>query len=405
MKKHVFRNLAFAMIAVSALSLTSCLSDDEETIVLETPNTGIPDDSQASPNPQLPSTTTYVPNIQTTIEYINGIPVISIDMTGVKNPDGTEWLRLYGTGDKNQNIWVEVDDIPKGIDVYNNADKEDGRIVKADVVFTVDNSGSMGEEADAIARDIISWTTLLSNSGLDARFGVVGYGRKVGSQYPYLVDGYGVSGALDLTSRDNLNAYLNRSSVSGVDRTVGYEGANKDILAAKVIANYSNAGGECGVQAIRFADENFTFRTGSNRIYVNFTDDANYTGRSSEISVKYMENESTWPASKGTIHSVISETKLAVMERVSSVGGAELPWLLSEYTGGTIKYVNSSFSDVSLADLPVTGAMENSYIIRFTNIADKLDGLQHKVHITIRSKDGTVCADKIFYVTFLNSGK
>ncbi|MCH5303127.1 MAG: VWA domain-containing protein [Prevotella sp.] len=386
MKKHVFRNLAFAMIAVSALSLTSCLSDDEETIVLETPNTGIPDDSQASPNPQLPSTTTYVPNIQTTIEYINGIPVISIDMTGVKNPDGTEWLRLYGTGDKNQNIWVEVDDIPKGIDVYNNADKEAGKIVKTDIVFTVDNSGSMDDEADAIARDIISWSQLLVNSNLDARFGVVGYEGPI-------------TGAINLTSVNNLSDYLNEGT--GTSRTYHFGGADASTLQS-LAYNYTSGGWyECGAAAIRFANDNFSFRPGANRIYVNFTDEPNQPNGKSGFSVQFFEDQENWPAAYGTVHTVYSDSRF----NNNRWNYEEQPWLISEYTGGTTIFAPYDFSGVTLEGLPVTGAMENSYIIRFTNIADKLDGKQHKVHITIRSKDGTVCADKIFYVTFLNSGK
>ena len=404
MKKNLFNGLMLAALFLASAGLTSCLNDDDETIVLETPSTGIPDDSQATANPEIPSgsTTTTIPNVQTTVDYVNGVPVIRIDMTGIKNTGDTDWMRLYGTGYSNQNVWVEVDGQPKGILVYNNADDAGTENIPVDIVFTVDNSTSMSEEADKLAKEILSWTTLLSNSKLDAKFGVVGYGRSVGSQYPYLVDGYGVSGALDLTSRDNLNAYLNRSSVSGVDRTVGYEGSNKDRLSTAA-NNYSKSGGECGVQAIRFADENFAFRTKANRIYVNFTDDANYTGLNNSISVEYMASESIWPAAKGTIHSVISNTEYSIINRVNKIGGAELPWLLSEYTGGTIKYASPDFSDVTLADLPVTGAMENSYIIRFTNIGDLIDdGKTHLVHITVYSKDGKVRADKTFWVTFVS---
>lgn len=58
---------------------------------------------------------------------------------------------------------------------YNNSDNEENRVLAADVVFLVDNSGSMGEEANAIARDIIDWAEKLAASSLDVRFGCVGY--------------------------------------------------------------------------------------------------------------------------------------------------------------------------------------------------------------------------------------
>lgn len=397
MKKYIFPALAIACMLSASAVFTACMNNDEETIIIESPSTGIPDDSQATKNPSVVNPTTQVPNIQTTLDEINGIPVIRVDMTGIKNAEGLDWLRLFGTGQNGQNVWVEVDGKPKGILVYNNSDDINEKAIKTDVVFSVDNSTSMADEADAIARDIVSWAQLLANSGLDVRFGVVGFGRNVRDEYSYLVKGYGVSGALDFTTHEELLSYLSRNT--GVDRTVGYEGANKERLADAASA-YSESGGECGVQAIRFADENLSFRSGANRIYVNFTDDANYTGNNSKISVEYMRSETTWPAYKGTIHSVISNSEANINKRIRNVGGAEQPWLISEYTGGTTLFTSSSFKGVTLESLPVTGAMENSYIIRFSNIDELLDGAAHKVHITVVSEDNTVKADKTFSVVF-----
>lgn len=388
MKKTIFKNITYAFIAVAAISISSCVSDDEETIVIEKPSTGIPDDSQADPNPELTKTTTYVPNIQTNVDYVNGVAVIRVDMTGVKNPDGTEWLRLYGTGNPNQNIWVEVDDKPKGIDVYNNADDnaDNDKIIKTDVVFTVDNSGSMDDEADAIARDIIAWATLLKNSRLDVKFGVVGYG------------GF-ISGAINLTDVQTMSAYLNK--YTGTSRTSHFGGSDAKTLENAASA-YTKTGSsvstnECVALAIRFASDYFSFRNGATRIYVNFTDEPNQPNGKSGYSVKYFENQDNWKAADGTVHTVYSDRNTNYSNRWNY---EEQPWLISDYTGGTTIFAPSNFSGVTLESLPVTGAMENSYIIRFTNIVDLLDGKSHKVHITIRSKDGSVAADKTFYVTF-----
>ena len=73
---------------------------------------------------------------------------------------------------------------------------------------------------------------------------------------------------------------------------------------------------------------------------------------------------------------------------------------MSWYTGGTVLVAPSNFKDVTLEGLPVTGAMQNSYTIRFTNISEFLDGKHHLVIITIMSEDGKTCAEKSFYVTF-----
>ncbi len=73
---------------------------------------------------------------------------------------------------------------------------------------------------------------------------------------------------------------------------------------------------------------------------------------------------------------------------------------MSEYTGGSIIYTDRYFTGVTLDDLPVTGAMQNSYIIRFTNIEKYMDGQPHMVKITVVSADGKVRAEKVFSVIF-----
>ena len=384
MKKIILSQLMLATAFAIPATLTSCLNSDEETIILETPvnNTGIPDDSEADPNPDVDEddANAYIPNIQTTLDDVDGTPVIRIDMTGVQDPNNAGWMKLYGTGSPNQNIWVEVDGMPKGIDVYNSADGEGSKTIKTDIVFTIDNSGSMSEEADAIARDILSWAQQLENSGLDMRFGIVGYDGRI-------------TGAINLTNVKELKVFLDYST--GTSRTNHFEGTDANTL--QTAANeFANSYYECGAAAIQYADKNFKFRAGANRIYVNFTDEPNQPNGNSKYSVKYFESQSNWPASKGTVHTIYSSGKF----ENNNWNREEQPWLISEYTGGTTMFASSSFTGVTLSSLPVTGAMQNSYIIRFTNIDDMLDGQPHKVHITIRSKDGSVQGDKTFYVVF-----
>lgn len=157
---------------------------------------------------------------------------------------------------------------------YNNSDNEENRVLAADVVFLVDNSGSMGEEANAIARDIIDWAEKLAASSLDVRFGCVGY------------DG-GINGVLNITTIEDLNEYLSR--YPGTSRTSYFGGDDASTLSS---ASYSyRTGGECGMAALRFADKQFSFRTGANRIYVNFTDEPNQPGGQSAFSVFYLNDQ------------------------------------------------------------------------------------------------------------------
>lgn len=378
-----------------ALGSTSCLSDGEDTIIVENGNpTDIPSDSQADPNPSVTTNNATIPNIQYATVDEDGVSVLRIDMTGIQDQSTLEWLRLLGTGEKGQNVWVEVDGKPKGVKVYNTADDENATSVPVDLVFLVDNSGSMSDEANAIARDITSWAQKLEASGLDIHFGCVGYGGNVGANnYSYLEAAYGVTGALNLTSYDVISEYLNERGETGTSRTKGFYGHDGTKLA-QIASNseYSKAGGECGVQALRFADENFTFTDNSNRIYINFTDDANYHGGSEALSTDYIEDD--WNSLQGTIHTVFSGSRASA----ESQSHGDAPWLMSEYTGGTVINTNSSFTGVTLESLPVSDAMMNSYIIRFTNIEEFMDGQPHEVRITVYN--GSVQAERVFYVVF-----
>lgn len=393
----------FALAALSAafsLLATSCLENGDDTISLGSGGNmvaDIPSDEDAEPNPDIAEGNTNIPNIQYSVVEEDGSAVFRIDMTGIQGTNSGDWMYLLGTNEPGQNIWVEVDGQPKGIKVYNTSDNEGQRVLPVDLVFLVDNSGSMSEEADVIARDITSWTQSLSRSSLDIHFGCVGYGGNVGyNDYGYLVNNYGVTGALDFTTAETINSFLNSRDLYGTSRTKGFYGNNASILESKAQQDkYSKAGGECGIQALRFADENFQWRNNSSRIYVNFTDDANYHGESDELRISYLISDK-WNTSNGTIHTVFSGDRTYVTSRMHG----DAPWLASDYTGGTIIDASSSFDGISLSSLPITGALQNSYVIRFSNIDDLIDGQPHEVKITILSPDGSVRAERTFIVIF-----
>ena len=377
------------MIAAGLFSLASCtVEDNGSTGVITVP--GIPADTEADPNPTLPDApNTNVANINYVVETAsNGNKVIRFDLTGIQSPENpTEWLRLYGTNTSEQNIWISIDDLPKGFTIENTIDSEE-QVSAVDLVFLVDNSGSMGEEADAVAKEILDWSKMLSKT-LDMRFGCVGYDY-----------GGEVNGAINMCGINEIDAFLNRSGKYGIDRTMGFEGPDKDVLA-KEYARYSTGtwyADECGVSSLRYADDLFNFRKNTNRVYVNFTDEPNYPQGHEPMSTQWVKDPNNWPTTKGTIHTVYSSTEVNWTEIPLRM---EYPWNLSAYTGGTEIKTNSSFSGVSLSTLPITGALQNSYIIKFTNVESLFDGQPHKIKITILSPNGTVRAEKEYVVTFI----
>lgn len=378
MKK--FHCFAGSLLFVAAGLFASCTEDDESATSTKY---GIPNDEYAAQNPTVDGSNTNIPNIQYTVEMDGDDAIVRIDMTGVQDAETLEWLRLAGTNQEGQNVWLSIDGKPKGIVVYNNSDSEEKQALLADLVFVVDNSGSMSEEADAVARDIKAWAAKLESSNLDIRFGCVGYDGEI-------------TGAINLTDAATLSAYLERSS--GTYRTVGFYGDDANTLASSA-SDYYNGWNECGGAALRYADHNMDFRTGANRIYVNFTDEPNQPRGQEAYSVNFFADQKNWNANQGTVHTVFSEDS-TYYTYSWQVLYDERPWLISDYTGGTKIFASSSFEGVTLESLPVTGAMTNSYVIRFTNVREYLDGNYHEVKITILSADGKTRAEKTFSVKF-----
>lgn len=327
----------------------------------------------------------------------NNEDILNMSLTGIQIPGTDEWMELFGTGHASQNIWVEVDGKPKAISVINSETvqaKSRGAAsrtasfvsqAKADVVFLVDNSGSMSQEANTVAQEIVNWSTILSQT-MDVQFGCVGSSERGP-----------VNGAMDITTVDALHDYLNTRSghTNGTSRTMGYI----DTILENKAANYTTADGECGGIALHFADENFTFREGANRIYVHFTDEPNQPDNNEEWSVESVNTNSSyynWGATKGTIHTVFSDLNNYRPDTYNWIQlRKEDPRLFATYTGGTTIDTDASFTNVSLEDLPVTGAISNSYIVKMNFTKDMSTG-KHTVKIVIKSIDGKYQAEIIF---------
>lgn len=381
MKKFYHLIMSAAMVLFS-VAFAACSDDNEEEVVESTNPYGIPSDDLATANPTIESSTTSIPNFSYSMETYGDDVIVRIDMTGVQDVSDYSWLQLLGTAQAGQNVWLSIDNQPKGIAVYNSADDdEESQTIAADLVFLIDNSGSMSQEADSVASGVIDWAKKLEASDLDIRFGIVGYSE------------YGrINGAVNLTDAETISDYLDYGS--GTSRTMHFEGDDASMLSTAA-SSYS-VSNECGGMALRYADANISFRSGTNRIYVNFTDEPNQPAYKEDYSTEYFAEYTNWETTQGTVHTVYS----ADTSFTETIGYREKPWRLSWYTGGTLLVAPSTFKNVTLESLPVTGALVNSYIIRFTNVKDFMDGQDHLVLITILSVDGLTRAEKSFYMNF-----
>lgn len=369
------------LMALAALlpAMTSCLGGGDETIVLGSGPADIPADVYADPNPVLPDDPTVeLPDIHPDVVAEKGSAVIRVDIAGVRDRRNLEWVRFYGTDDSRQNIWVEIDDQPKALTVKNSIDEDSRYVRPVDMVFLVDNSSSMREESDEIVSQITAWTETLDAGKLDMRFGCVGY------------DG-AITGAYNITTGTDLSSYLHRPDHSGTLSTFGFEGKEADInrFRDNKLSYDSGEGHGCAMAALRFADDLFDFRPESNRIYVNFTDGPNYPYAGKKFSVESLLTD--WSLSRGVIHTVYSG---------KSDTGVEPNYLMSDYTDGTVMNVDPTFTGVSISTLPVSGSVENSGILRLSNIDKYIDGKPHRMHVTLLSPDKTIRAERYYVVQF-----
>ncbi|OQY27979.1 MAG: hypothetical protein B6244_08525, partial [Candidatus Cloacimonetes bacterium 4572_55] len=119
----------------------------------------------------------------------------------------------------------------------------------ADVVFVIDNSGSMGEEQEGIGNNLSDFAQSMEQSGVDFRFGLVRYGTIANGGCPIIED--------------------DGNLTSDMDYFVG------DVWDRNVTVG-SNAVEEPSYHACVVAAQDMNFRPGAQKMIILVTDEANY---------------------------------------------------------------------------------------------------------------------------------
>ncbi len=359
----MLKKIIFSLMIFSFVLVISCKKSDNP---VDSTKTDIPADPT---NVTVPAVT--INNVQPTATFsksASNSSIIQMNLTGLLNPNTSLPIALVAQ----QNLFVTEDAVVKGLKVTK---VSTGNVLKADVVFTVDISGSMGQEADSIATSIIKFAQFLQASGLDVKFACVGY--------------YGdVEGAINFTDATALETYLNHST--GTSRARGYTGPDSAALvsAANQWASGHSSSSEDGVVAILFANSNFSWRSGAQKIFINFTD---------EPTQPY--NMSAWSTSElcqtiggiATVHTVWSGSADTANAASWQPLYRERPWDMSNCTGGTVVLIPSDAAGLNLKNLPVSGALSNSYLVEF--LTSDANGT-HTVIITV--KESTADGKRVY---------
>ena len=254
------------------------------------------------------------------------------------------------------NLFVTENNVVKGLKVTKVGHQNK---IQADIVFTIDNSGSMGQESDSIAAGIIKFAKLLQSLSLDARFGIVGYNGKV-------------LGAINFTDASSIESYLNRDTLTGAQRTIGFIGTDRLELKNRAKVFASEIIGENGVVGVLFADSNFSWRSSAQRVFINFTDEPTQSinnAWNTELVCRSF-------AGQATVHTVFSKDSTAYKWDENN----ERPWDMSICTGGTYVFIDENAINLNLLELPVAGVLANSYLVEFMS---KDGGSAHNLDVTI----------------------
>jgi len=343
-----------------------------------------PKEDEIPPDPQnITVPPTQHNNIVPNAEFTKGSGgKIVINLTGLVHPLTGQPIELFADySGGNYNFYLTEDGVVKGVKLTK---VSSSNTLKADIVFTIDVSGSMSQEADSVATGIVAFANFLTAAGLDVQFGSVGY---IGN----------VRGALNLTSAAELEGYLNGRGYTGTSRPRYFSGPDSAALemASYTFAN-DHSGSEDGVVGILFADSLFNWRQGSQKIFINFTDEPTQPGYSYKWSTANICDNFPGYA---TVHTVFSgDTTYYGSNYNWQDLYREKPWDMSACTGGTVFYTNAYADSLDLTALPLTLALTNSYKIEF--ISANPTG-PHTIVITVKVTDAD---GRVEYIDILYGG-
>ena len=216
-----------------------------------------------------------------------------------------------------------------------------------DIVFIVDNSGSLDDEQAAIENNFFNFIDDLETSGLNFNLGLVRYGQDAFRGNPILEDNGNLTGDADYFANDVFQR------------------------------NVTDGGNEPGYQAIQEAAIGFNFRPGAQRVFVIITDEE--------------------PGQSSTTSQIATDAVLANSVTVFALTQMDLNTdfeQVTSETNGAIFDILASFDFVFDA---ISAEISNTYLIRYRSSQPFLDGIDRLLEVKTILVD-TVDTDTTNYV-------
>jgi len=213
---------------------------------------------------------------------------------------------------------------------------EGGEVRMADIVFLIDNSGSMSTEIAAVKNNCEAFADALAASEIDYRLGLVQFGQSANGGHPRLM-GSGLTG-----------------SVSEFKSWVGTMPAD--------------GGYEYGFEAIRLAIQSYSFRPGTQKVFILITDeDSDDRNKQSTIDMIL--------ANDVTVH-VAANCGYGTSQADYCGTGS-----VRDVSGGLLFPVTGDYRSI----LDTIGeAVADAYIVRYRTDNPVFDGLERTVVCTVQ---------------------
>jgi len=202
----------------------------------------------------------------------------------------------------------------------------------ADIVFLVDNSGSMGEEQTAILNNMVAFINQLIQSNIDYALGLCRFGQTAKNGNPFLED----NGILTLDAiyfRDNV-----------------------------LLRNIASGSVEPGYWAIDSSASGFTYRPGAQKIFIILTDETpDQGGATQQDAINACLNGSI------TLYALTNEESAGLNT-------------VATQTNGRYYNITDPFNDI-LDD--IGGNIINTYIVRYSSNDQNCNGLSRNVKVVV----------------------
>ena len=211
-----------------------------------------------------------------------------------------------------------------------------GGVRRADIIFLMDNSGSMGTYQSAIANNVNDFVNNLVASGVDFALGLCRYGDSPNNGSPFIED----NGILTSNANYFKNNIWTRNTVNG--------------------------GTEPGYYAITQSASGFSFRPGAQRIFIEITDETPNQGG----------------ATINDAETSCSNNSIALFALTDSLYLYNDFYPITSASHGQIFSVTSPFDNILSY---ISQTISNSYVVQYRSSNPVMDGVLRNVKVVVNN--------------------